>query len=269
MQCTQCGAQARGRFCASCGASLENIACPGCGADIPPGTRFCTSCGSPARAGSGRAGGGGATAVAPPSPGRGSDLGWWVAGGLLTVILVAGSIMLFLGDSGAESATGDPGGTAGPGLGPTSNVDLSSMTPRQAADRLFDRVMRAVESGNTEEATSFLPMAIQAYDLARPLDADGIFHLALLQAAGGDFSASLETAREGLEEDPEHLLILSAAAQAAQESGDVDAAQEYATLILDAWDREMALQREEYNIHATLLPLVREDAELLLSEGVR
>jgi hypothetical protein len=143
------------------------------------------------------------------------------------------------------------------------------MTPRVAADRLFNRVTSAIEQGNDTEAMSFLPMAIDAYGLARPLDSDGLYHLALLQAASGGFAASLESAREGLTDAPEHLLLLSTAAEAAKELGDEAAAEGYYTLLLDAWDREMALQRLEYTDHARMLPLLREDAELFLGEGAR
>ena len=40
--------------------------------------------------------------------------------------------------------------------------DLSKMTPREAADRLFNRVMSANERGDKDETSWFSPMAIQA-----------------------------------------------------------------------------------------------------------
>jgi len=194
----------------------------------------------------------------------GESLGWWVAGSLLVVILLAIAYRTF-GWGGEES----PSAAAAPALGPTGSVDLASMTPREAADRLFTRVMAAVEQGNDAEAMSFLPMAIDAYGLARPLDSDGLYHLALLQAASGAFAASLESAKEGLTAAPEHLLLLSSAGEASKELGDQAAAAGFYTLLLDAWDREMALQRQEYTDHARILPLLREDAELFLDGEVR
>ena len=262
MHCTQCGAEGAGRFCAACGASLQSIQCTRCHASIAPGTRFCTNCGAPAR-GEGGTGGAGST-VAAGMAGAGSasaKLGWWVAGGLLVVILLAVVIERFGGGSEGETA-GTTAGTSG--LGPTANVDLSSMSPREAADRLFSRVMSAIEQGNSAEASSFLPMAIDAYGLARPLDEDGLYHLALLQGAAAQFTESLATAREGLERAPEHLLLLSAAGDAAFALDDEATATEYYTLLLEAWDREMALGRLEYTDHSRILPLVREDAETYL-----
>jgi tetratricopeptide (TPR) repeat protein len=190
---------------------------------------------------------------------EGETLGWFVAGSLLVVILIGIGFQI-LGRGGEDaSAT-----ARAPALGATGSVDLSSMTPREAADRLFTRVMAAVEQGNDTEAMNFLPMAIDAYGLARPLDEDGLYHLALLQGASGDFSASLATAKEGLAGAPEHLLLLSSAAEAAKELGDEAAAVGYYTLLLDSWDREMAFARQEYTDHSRILPLLREDAERFL-----
>lgn len=262
--CTQCGQEAAGRFCGACGATLKALPCPGCGTELLPGTRFCNLCGAPARAtrgaepqevgarsaGPGAASGGGGD----PTSGR---LGWWISGGLLAVLVL---IVLFSEFSGSR----DPAVVGAPfsgTLGPAPNVDLSSMTPRQAADNLYNRVMNAIAQDNTTEATNFLPMAIEAYRLARPLDEDGLFHLSLLQRAAGDFEAALATALEGLEDNPDHLLNLSAAAESARELGDTDAATAHYTRMLEAWDREVAAARVEYEEHARVLPLIREDAE--------
>jgi len=183
-----------------------------------------------------------------------------VSGALLAVLVL---IVLF----SELSRSRDPGVVGAPfsgALGPAPNVDLSSMTPRQAADNLYNRVMNAIAQGNTTEATNFLPMAMEAYRLARPLDEDGLFHLSLLQRAAGDFEAALATALEGLHDNPDHLLNLSAAAESARELGDMAAATAHYTRMLEAWDREIAADRLEYEEHARVLPLIREDAEALL-----
>lgn len=259
MHCTQCGTEGSGRFCASCGASLQSIVCTGCGVAVSPGTRFCTRCGASVRAPSSGLRHGGDAQRAPGL--QGDKLGWVVAGAVFTLLLGVVGYQVVLKDDGEQVSAGAPA------LGPTTSVDLSSLTPREAADRLFKRVMDALTQGNNAEAVAFLPMAIDAYGLARPLDSDGLYHLALLQGAAGDFAGSLETAREGIEGAPEHLLLLSSAAEASRELGDTAAAAEYYTLLLDAWDRELALLRPEYTDHSRILPLVREDAELFLAEA--
>lgn len=127
--------------------------------------------------------------------------------------------------------------------------DLSSMTPIEAADRLFQRVMTAVETGDETTVGQFLPMALQAYELARPLNADGTYHLATLQRAAVDFEGSLATAQEGLTEAPDHLLLLAAAGEASEGLGDMDAARLYWQHFLDAYESERVRQLAEYEAH--------------------
>ena len=261
MHCTQCGVEGTGRFCPSCGASLGVAGCRRCGVRLPAGTRFCTSCGTPV--GGGLARGTGAKERAPGGGTGGPDLGWWVAGALLVAVLVVVGI-------GVVREPDDP--RAAPAIGATSGgdgapPDLSTMTPREAADRLFNRVMSAAAREDTGEANAFLPMAIDAYELATPLDDDGLFHLSLLQRAAADFQASLASAVAGLEENPDHLLNLSSAAEAFLELGRLDDGLAYYQRMLDAWDRELASDRAEYEEHRPLLPLIREDAEALLGSG--
>ena len=264
MTCPQCDAEVGDKgYCSQCGASLEPRECPSCGESAPPGSRFCTSCGSsltapPAGAGSGSSGDG--------------RLGWWVAGLVLTALILFLLVPVLLPNRGLQeevatpgsSAAGSGGGQTEGGLGPAPNVDISSMTPRQAADRLFNRVMQAGETGDTTQVMQFLPMAIGAYERARPLDADGLFHLAVLQHTGQQFEAALRTASTGLEEDPDHLLLLSAAADAARELGDSATARTHYTHILDVWEEERNSGLEEYQLHSALLPQIQDDAQAFL-----
>lgn len=270
--CPSCGAEATGNFCARCGSALSGRECPSCGKESRPGDRFCTTCGAPLGAG-----GAPAPAAAPTaaqasgggSPGGSGDgsLGWWVAG-LLLVALILFLLVPVLspergrsgGDAPGVGAPSAGGSGAGSNLGAAPNVDLSSMTPRQAADRLFDRVMRAAESGDSTQARQFLPMAIAAYERARPLDLDGLFHLSVLQRTAGQLDEALSTAEGGLEEEPDHLLLLSAAAEAARELDDTATARERFSHLLDVYDSQVESDREDYQVHARLLPTLREDA---------
>jgi hypothetical protein len=112
------------------------------------------------------------------------------------------------------------------------------MTPAQAALQLFNRVMRASEGGNTAEVQRFLPMAIQAHEMARPLDLDQLYHLARLHQAGGDHRAALAVAREALDRAPNDLLALMAGSESARELGDTATSREYAARFLAAFDEE-------------------------------
>lgn len=139
------------------------------------------------------------------------------------------------------------------------------MSPREAADRLFDRVMRAVQRGDTIEVFNFVPMAVAAYDRAQPLDADGYFHLSLLQAVSLDFLGALVTAENALETYPDHLLLLSAAGGAAVAMADTARATAHYRRALDVYDTEQARGLPEYEEHAVLLPLLKTEAEEFLT----
>lgn len=219
--------------------------------------RFCTSCGAP-------------RGSSPPhrqEPAARSDsrLAWGVAGLLLAALILVVVFPVINASSGGVSTgpvTSGAGMSAGPGVAP--NVDLTAMTPREAADRLFDRVMRAVQRGDTTEVFNFVPMAVAAYDRAQPLDADGFFHLSLLQAVSFDFAQALVTAETALRSDPDHLLLLSAAAGAAAALADTGTAARHYRHALDVFETQVGLGLPEYEEHALLLPLLRSEAEAFL-----
>ena len=257
MHCTQCGTEGAGAFCGSCGASLRPIACPSCETEMEKGLRFCTECGGPLRL---------TSPVSSPSPAAGT-LPWALTGVLLVALLVGAAFPIFSSEGGGGQPAGGPQAMAPGQLGPAPNVDLSSMTPREAADRLFERVAIAISAQDSVEVRNFLPMALDAYDLARPLDPDGHFHLALLQRVSLEFERSLETALAGLEQDPDHLLLLSAAAEAHLEMGEEEPAREYYGRMLAVWDEQMERDLDDYDHHVNLMPIIRQDAEALLGEG--
>lgn len=279
IRCPDCGAQAQGNFCSSCGAALRGIPCPSCGTETDPGNRFCTECGARVRRpeasqGTGDPASRGVESTpAAPSAGQGgsrpSDLGWWVAGGLFlgVLLLVAYPTVFDGGGEDAAGASGQPSGNwadAQGELGPAPNVDLSGMSSREAADALFDRSMNALSTGDSAQVATFLPKAIEAYGAARPLDADGKFHLSLLQRVAFRFQESLETAERALEEHPNHLLNLWAAAAAAKDMGEEEVAERYYARALEVWDEERQRDLPEYEAHRPLLETVEADAREFL-----
>lgn len=257
--CPSCGARSDGNFCPKCGAPLARRSCPSCGSDAPPGARFCTGCG----AGLGNGGGGSGDGV------PWAKVGWGVAGALLVVVIL---LLVFpvLNPGGAGSSGPDGGAGNVPAAatgGGTGAVDLSSMTPREAADRLFNRVMSASEAGDQAQVVQFLPMALASYDRVDPLDADARFHVSLLHRAGGQYEEAVAAARTALEASPDHLLNLAAAAEAAALLGDSAEAREHWQRFIDIYDDEVDRDRPGYELHAALLPQLREDARLFLSAG--
>ena len=251
MKCPSCGTTAAGgRFCSNCGAAFGTIPCPTCGHEPPAGAHFCNQCGN-AMAGS-RASHGDS----------GNRLAWWMAGALLVGLILVIAYPVY----GPDRPAASPPVAAGPGVGPSggpANIDLSSMTPREAADRLFNRVMTAVAADDSAEVVRFLPMAIRSFELAEPPDADGKFHLVLLRLTGQFNAEALAGAEEILSEHPNHLLGLAMAGNASLALGDSVAAREYYRRWLDAYDTETEKDLLEYQDHAPMFPAMQSTAEAL------
>lgn len=252
--CPSCGTAASGRFCNACGAAV-NAACRECGNPLPAGARFCNECGTPA--------------VAPAGAARHAPVLPWALTGAALVALVATLIINNDREAPAApvqavAAAPSPGPipSGGPAAGNPGAVDLESMTPRQAADRLFNRVMQNVSSGDTAAAKQFLPMAVAAYDRARPLDSDGRYHLAVLHLVGGDLEAARAHSDTILSGNPNHLFGLFTGAQAAQGRGDRAAAVSLFRRFLAAFEAEKARKDViEYADHSQALPAMKEEAE--------
>ena len=210
-----------------------------------------------------------ATRGAAPAPVLSSGTLGWITAGVLGV-----SLFLLLALPQIQNRDSSPAapraGVAAPAPAPAGNasaVDLSSMTPREAADRLFDRIVMASETGDSVQMVSFLPMGIAAYDRARPLDADGLFHLSLLQRLALRFDQALATAEGALATQPQHLLSLHAAAEAAKELGDTGRAREYFSRFVEHYDAEIGSSNPDYQVHERLLPAMREDARAWLDDA--
>ncbi len=263
--CPSCGEQATGRFCSQCGASVEGPPqCRECGHELPPGGRFCNSCGAPAALPAASA-----TNQPQPAPARSSSgsLPWVIATGALVALLAVVLIPRFRDGEPAQVPvpTGPP--ITGVGTGDPSRVDLASMTPREAADRLFNRVMQNVSSGDTAAAQQFLPMALMAYERVPDIDADGRYHVAVLQLVHADPRAARAQADTILSAVPDHLFGLFTAAQAEQTMGNEAAARQLYQRFLDRFDAEVDTDRQEYREHAQVLPAMREEAQKALQEG--
>src|ERR1700704_179786 len=162
MTCPACEAEATGRLCPNCGATLSDEQCPHCSGRIPAGARYCQLCGK----------------SVGKSPGRARALPWIVSG---SAVAALSALLLVRLTSPSSAITGRAG--AAP--------DISAMSPRERADRLFNRVMTAVERGDTAEVKFFTPMALQSYKMLGQLDADARYHLGLIQFINRDFPATL------------------------------------------------------------------------------
>jgi len=131
--------------------------------------------------------------------------------------------------------------------------DLASMGPREAADRLFNRVASASESGDTAEAMRFAPMALQAYGMIGPLDPDARLHVGMIHLAIGDAQGALVQADSLNAEYPGHLFAAVLAARAHEQAGETDAVRAAYRAFLENEERERAVGRPEYGEHQTLV----------------
>lgn len=168
-------------------------------------------------------------------------------------------------DAGDGSGGATGGDATGPGSGAAdvpeggrmpSADELAEMSPREAADRLFDRTMRLRAAGDPEGRVPFFArMAVQAYRRlgAEELDADARFHVGLLELARGRPEPAAASADTILAEDPGHLLGLLLAARAAEAAGDADAARAWRDSLRAAADRTSLDARPEYRAHRGLL----------------
>jgi hypothetical protein len=241
--------ETEGRYCPSCGTPLVGATCRMCGAPLVAGARFCTQCGESVERQ------------------RVSRVPWYIAG-IATVGLVLALVFPVLrGGTTPDPATAPFAGTGSMEPGSGGAPPPLTGTPREQADRLFNRVMQEREAGNMDQATFFLPMAIQAYQQAGQLDADGLYHLSILQNANRDFADARRTAEQILASQPDHLLGLYAAASAAAQGGDSTAARNYYQRFLDRFDAEKARPLSEYLDHARILPAYRDSAQQFVSRG--
>ena len=135
------------------------------------------------------------------------------------------------------------------------------MSPREAADRLYNRVMAASEKGDFVEALKFAPMALQAYDGLGTLDNDARYHVALLRLTTEDINGARVQIEMLRQSAPNHLLAFMLEHQIAERSGKKDSAARAYKAFLAAYDAEMAAGRAEYRDHQGSIERFREAAQ--------
>jgi tetratricopeptide (TPR) repeat protein len=190
-----------------------------------------------------------------------SKLPWYAAGAALVLVIIV-IVWPRLRGSNDDRSGRVPISQMQPGTATTDGAPGPlSGTPREQADRLFNRIMTERESGDSVKAAGFLPMAIQAYQIVGDLDADGLYHLSLLHQLNKDYSAARKTAEQILTTSPNHLLGLSAAANAARAAGDETSARKYYQRFLTSYDAEIKTAKQEYEDHSRMLPELRTEAQ--------
>jgi len=213
--------------------------CSQCGASINATAQFCHACGA-------KQGG----ESKPLSPG----LIGLVA---LAVVVVVAVIAYGVGKSSGPGGEASPSAAAAMGALP----DLSTMTPREQADRLFNRVMMAHESGDAAQMNQFAPMAISAYGMLGDLDPDAHYHVGLLQAITGNGAGALAEADSMDAQVPHNLLASMLRNTVAQMTGDQAASMAAMRDFLAHYDEQIVTGRQEYIDHQRGLEMFKADAE--------
>ncbi len=226
--------------------SQTNRYCPSCGTALQG--RFCSGCGAAAD---------GPVVRGPVSPQRGL-IPYLLGGGLVIALLGA----IFWNQKGAGASVGQPlpddaAAVSGPGTPP----DLSTMTPRERFDRLYDRIMRASEAGDTTTVRTFSPMANAAYGMLDQVDTDARFHAGLLRIATGDGAGAAALADTIEAQQPRHLFGFLLRGTVAAQRKDQGALAVARRAFLAAYPSEMAAGRPEYAGHQTLIDRFLKEAK--------
>lgn len=241
--CATCGASGAGSFCSACGTPRGGAPCPRCGGALALGARFCSSCGrGVGQSGSGRTG----------SPDR---TPWVVAGVSLAGLL---GMLLFTLVRQAPARVPDTEAQQGSEVGAVGSdgeapPDLSTMTPRERFNRLYNRIMRGAESGDQATVTRFTPMALMAYAQLDTIDADARFHAALLQVHTGNADAARALGDTVLRQAPGHLFGYVILGTVARWKKDEPALRRAYAGFLQHYDAEMRARRAEYEEHSRSL----------------
>jgi hypothetical protein len=257
--CPSCGTVSRGKFCAECGAALLGVSCNACRTPLTPGARFCHSCGtavgSATAPGSPRpASAAGTLALAAPTPAPQRSILPWAMGGvaaLALVILVAVQQRTPAPAPPGQNVSLDGGApfAGGAGGGAMRAPDISSMSPRERADRLYDRVMRLASEGKSDSASFFATMAAQAYEMLGTLDNDLRYDYGRMSEMAGDLDQAQRQADAILASYPDHLLGLILGARVAQLRNDEPARVRLYRKLLSVEQVEQAKPVEEYARH--------------------
>jgi hypothetical protein len=215
------------RYCTACGTPLSGT--------------FCSSCGARS---------GGRESVT-------SRRGYlWAAGGFLALVALALLLTVL-----RERRLAAPLPAATPTAQAEVPPDLSTISPRERFDRLYNRVMGAAEQGDTATVVRFSPMAFAAYAQLDTVNADARYHAAVLRLhVLSDTGAALRLADTILAEQPGHLFGFLVRGMAGRLVGDQRLLRRATADFMAAWDAEIKAGRPEYRDHQAMLDQFRSAA---------
>ena len=143
----------------------------------------------------------------------------------------------------------DDRGVADDESGNVRAPDISSLSPQERADRLYNRVMSLATQGKADSVQFFAPMALIAYQMLAPLNADQRYDMGRIAEVAGAIPVAQAQADSILRQSPNHLLGLILAARLATLAGDSTQLHSFERRLLAAEKSETAAKREEYLRH--------------------
>lgn len=247
--CPSCGAAGSGRYCSTCGAPLAGATCTSCSAELSAGAKFCHRCG---------------TAVGAPATvtreSKTNALPWIVAALAFLALFAMAAGRGFnarpsntvdgsqnaLPQAGLDDRGGATEDEAGGGV---RAPDISSLSPQERADRLYNRVMLLASQGKIDSVQFFAPMALTAYQMLSPLNADQRYDMGRIGEVAGALPLAKAQADTILQQNPNHLLGLILEARLATLAGDTTQLHSWERRLMAAEKAELARKREEYSRH--------------------
>jgi hypothetical protein len=127
--------------------------------------------------------------------------------------------------------------------------DISSLSPQERADRLYNRVMLLASQGKVDSVLFFAPMALTAYQMLAPLNADQRYDMGRIGEVAGAIPLAKAQADTILSENPNHLLGLILEARLATLAGDSTRLHSYERRLINAEKTEAIRKRDEYVRH--------------------
>jgi|SRR3954468_3671436 hypothetical protein len=248
--CPACGTLSSGRFCPNCGSPLAGTACSSCKEELSPGAKFCHRCGTAVNAN------------APVAPASKTNALPWIVAALAFLALFA--MAAGRGFNARPSSTVDAPQNAlpqaglddrGAGTDDESGAqgvrapDISSLSPQERADRLYNRIMLLASAGKIDSVQFFAPMALTAYQMLSPLNADQRYDMGRIGEVVGALPLAKAQADSILRENPNHLLGLILEARLATIAGDTAQLRAYERRLVAAQKTELATKRDEYARH--------------------
>ncbi len=135
------------------------------------------------------------------------------------------------------------------------------MSPRERANRLYDRIMRLASEGQKDSATFFAQMGISAYLMLPQQDADSRYDMGRIAEVAGALPVAQAQADTILARHPNHLLGLILAISTADDAGDKATARRMQQKLLAAQSAELARNSPEYQQHQNEIVAAIEQAK--------